>query len=365
MSIAMAYPRTSAPQDALCAIATRASRELEGREAAVKRLYEGTMVARRGVCVLGEGQGAKFFPPAGDDAPSTRERVAAWLEHACEMGVRAASDALQRSGIAPGGVTHLITASCTGLASPGVDQALIVRVGMGPGVQRTNIGFMGCHAMINALRVARAIGVSEPASVTLAVASEVCSVHFQHEHLSTDRIIANALFADGAGACVVAGEHAAVSASAHSLAPLAPLARIASTASTLVPNTRDAMTWTMGEHGFVMTLSKEVPALIERALRPWLEAWLGSHALALEDVRSWCVHPGGPRVLESVERSLALPPDALRSSRDVLREHGNMSSPTVLAILERELAREPVPWPCVVLAFGPGLTAEAALIGRA
>jgi predicted naringenin-chalcone synthase len=122
------------------------------------------------------------------------------------------------------------------------------------------------------------------------------------------------------------------------------------------------MTWTIGDHGFTMTLSKQVPALIHRHLRPWLTAWLAALGLDLAAVGSWAVHPGGPRVLEVVEESLGLGRDALAVSRAVFADYGNMSSPTVLFILER-LMRQDAPRPCVALGFGPGMTVEAALFG--
>ena len=122
------------------------------------------------------------------------------------------------------------------------------------------------------------------------------------------------------------------------------------------------MTWTIGDAGFGMTLSARVPQLIGEHLRPWLSGWLARHGLATSDVGSWAVHPGGPRVLDAVEQALDLPRDATAVSRQVLSEHGNMSSPTVLFILQR-LQRQLADRPCVALAFGPGLVVEAALLG--
>ena len=121
------------------------------------------------------------------------------------------------------------------------------------------------------------------------------------------------------------------------------------------------MTWTIGDHGFAMTLSKSVPRLIATNVRPWLTAWLASQGLKLEDVATWAVHPGGPRILESVEEGLGLPREALAVSREVFAACGNMSSPTVLFILDR-LRAVAAPRPCVALGFGPGLMAEAVLL---
>ena len=119
------------------------------------------------------------------------------------------------------------------------------------------------------------------------------------------------------------------------------------------------MGWTVGDHGFEMTLSRKVPGLIARHLRPWLESWLGDNGLSLADVKSWAVHPGGPKIVSAVEESLELPPRLWPSRAQVFAEYGNMSSPTVLFVLDR-LRKQNAPRPCVALGFGPGLVAEAA-----
>ncbi len=121
------------------------------------------------------------------------------------------------------------------------------------------------------------------------------------------------------------------------------------------------MSWKIGDHGFAMTLSKQVPNLIARHLKPWLTQWLAQNGLRVEDVGSWAIHPGGPRVLVAVEESLGLRPEQTAASRAVFADCGNMSSPTVLFIIDR-LRRADAPRPCVAIGFGPGLVAEAALI---
>src|SRR5262249_17792845 len=128
----------------------------------------------------------------------------------------------------------------------------------------------------------------------------------------------------------------------------------------LIPDSEDAMGWTIGDHGFEMTLSKRVPALIASNLRPWLSGWLAEQNLCIDDIASWAIHPGGPRILDAAAESLGLPTEATRPSREVFAAHGNMSSPTVLFILEH-LRTQRAPRPCVALGFGPGLCAEAAL----
>jgi predicted naringenin-chalcone synthase len=164
-----------------------------------------------------------------------------------------------------------------------------------------------------------------------------------------DGLVANALFADGAAAVVVAAR-----------GPRAAW-RLSASGSTVLPSTTDAMEWRIGDHGFRMRLSPDVPELIRKHLRHWLTRWLADRGLTIEQIGSWAIHPGGPRILEACIDSLDLEPEKLAWSERVLAEFGNMSSPTVLFILRRPMAAE-APRPCLLLAFGPGLTIEAALI---
>ena len=288
-------------------------------------------------------------PPDGR-GPTTGQRMRHYAEYAPPLAVAAARQALERSGRPASGVTHLVTVSCTGFQAPGVDAAVIRGLGLVPTVERTHVGYMGCHGALNGLRVARAFTTSDPDACVLLAAVELCTLHI-HYGRDAARLVANALFADGAAAVV-------------GVAPVAAPAgawRVAATGSCLVPDSASAMTWTVGDHGFAMTLSKEVPRLIATHLRPWLAGWLERQGVPLADVASWAVHPGGPRILSAVEEGLGLPRDALDASRAVLADCGNMSSPTVLFILDR-LRAAGAPRPCVALGFGPGLVAEAALV---
>jgi predicted naringenin-chalcone synthase len=290
-----------------------------------------------------------FLPTGAEDdrGPTTAQRMRHYAEHAVPLALWAARQALARSGLAPRAVTHLITVSCTGFAAPGVDVALVKHLDLAPTVERTHVGFMGCHGALNGLRVARAFTAADPDARVLLCAVELCGLHY-HYGWDPQKMVANALFADGAAAVVGAA------------AGPADAWRVEATGSCLIPASEDAMTWTVGDHGFEMTLSKRVPGLIAAHLRPWLEPWLGNHGLALAEVASWAIHPGGPRILGAVEESLGLAPEATAASRAVLANCGNMSSPTVLFILDH-LHRRRSPRPCVALGFGPGLNAEATL----
>ncbi len=186
----------------------------------------------------------------------------------------------------------------------------------------------------------------------LLCATELCSIHY-HYGWNPQKMVANAIFGDGSAA-VVGGPCPSSASSADAW-------RVTATGSCLLPGSADAMTWTIGDHGFEMTLAKRVPGLIASNLRPWLEGWLARQGLTVDQVGSWAIHPGGPRILDAVEEALSLPREASAVARQVFAEHGNMSSPTVLFILDR-LRRLGAPRPCLALGFGPGLMAEVVLL---
>lgn len=298
--------------------------------------------------VEGYTESGSPFVPAGEDwsPPSTDTRMKMYAADAPALAVRAATDAVKQADIAASDITHLVTVSCTGFVAPGVDLALFRGLNLNPTVVRTHVGFMGCHGAINGLRVAQAFADADPRAVVLVDAVELCSLHY-HFGAEPEKCVANALFADGAAAVVGrAGDTGW---------------RIAATGSCLIPDSAAAMSWSVGDEGFAMTLSRQIPRLIGKHLRPWLEAWLGQHGLKIDDVPSWAIHPGGPRILDAVEESLGLTAAQAAVSRAVFAEYGNMSSPTVLFILDR-LRTLDAPRPCVMLGFGPGLVAEAALV---
>jgi len=268
-------------------------------------------------------------------------------KEALPLAAEACRKALAEAGVAPAEVTHLVTVSCTGFRAPGVDVGLIKGLGLKPTTVRTNVGFMGCHGAINGLRAAAGYTGSNPKARVLMCCVELSSVHFYYGW-NPKRMVGNALFADGSAAVVGtpadgAGEWT-----------------VAATGSCLFPDSEHAMSWHVGDHGFDMTLSAKVPNMIQENLRPWVEEWLGENGLTIQEVGSWAIHPGGPKILASVEECLGLPKGVTDVSRRVLAGHGNMSSPTVLFILD-ELRKAKAPRPCVALGFGPGLVAEGAL----
>jgi predicted naringenin-chalcone synthase len=361
LGLGTAVPGTDLPQEQGQQVALRLGYRTAEQASWLQSIFDNLGIRRRHI-VLGpdvvwdivhgtRASGSPFLPSGAPDdrGPTTAQRMQHYAAGAGPLALQAARRALEQSGLKPASVSHLVTVSCTGFQAPGVDVELIRQLGLSPGTQRTHLGFMGCHGALNGLRVASAFAGAEPEALVLVCAVELCSLHY-HYPWDPQKVIANALFADGAAAVVGTGAAAGVS----------PLWRVTASGSYVFPDSADAMTWTVGDHGFAMTLSRHVPGLIARNLRPWLTAWLNRHGLALAEVGSWAVHPGGPKILDAVEEALGLSRAATRVSREVFAEHGNMSSPTVLFILAH-LHKRGENRPCVALGFGPGLTVEAAL----
>lgn len=266
------------------------------------------------------------------------------------LAAEAARAALADAGLSASAITHIVTVSCTGFVAPGIDLGLIEQLDLSPEIRRCQIGFMGCHGALNGLETAAALAAKDPHATILVCAAELCTLHFQYQW-SPDNVLANSLFADGAAAMIAAA----------GLNMRSDVWQAIAHGSFVIPETTNAMTWRIGNHGFTMTLSAQTPRLIAEHLPDWLPGWLSRQGLSIRDVPSWIVHPGGPRILDAVEDCLGLPADALVISREVLARFGNMSSPTVLFILE-VLRKRRAARPCVMLAFGPGLSIEAALL---
>jgi len=288
-----------------------------------------------------------------NNGPSTQERMALYEPSPSPLAGQASGEAVARAGISPEARTQVVTESCPGFTAPGIDSGLIRELHLRPTTQRINVGYMGCHGAINGLRVAHALGKADSRSRILLCAVELCSLHYCF-HWNSERMLGNALFADGAGAVVLGGELDGSSDTSRGRW------RLAATGSNLFPNTAEFMTWNIENHGFAMTISSRLPELIQEHLREWLIAWLAENNLGVNDVQSWAVHPGGPKILEAVEFAMGISPERIQVSRDVLCQFGNMSSATVLFILDVLLTQR-ASAPCVMLGFGPGLVAEAAL----
>lgn len=273
--------------------------------------------------------------------PDTATRMRAYEDRALALAERAIV-ALGVERIA--GATHLIVTSCTGFYAPGIDVQLVARFGLDPGIERTIVGFMGCYAALSALKLARHVVRSEPHARVLLVNLEVCSLHLQRP-VDVEQALAFSIFGDGCAASLVTAVPEGLALDGF--------------ASTLIPESNDEITWRIGALGFDMRLSLDVPRKIAGALSRDPAAAIGGGDCG--DVDLWAVHPGGRAVLDAVEDSLGLDPQALSDSRDVLRAFGNMSSATIMFVLARILARMPELRDAsgCGLAFGPGMICEA------
>ncbi len=324
------------------------------------RLYQRSGVESRHSVVLragsnGDGIRHTFFSPPDDDkpfGPTTAERMGAYSDYAAPLALQACRQAIDDSQTTANSVTHLVTVSCSGFEAPGVDIALIEQLGLSPQVSRSHVGFMGCHGALNGLRVAEAYAEASPDAVVLLLAVELCSLHYQYAW-TNENLVSNALFADGAAAAIVTSGHNARA-----------KWTLGAGYAEIVSDSLDAMTWRIGDNGFAMTLSNRVPEIIHRELPRSIDSWLEREGLSRDQVAGWAIHPGGPRIVQACRDALGLAEEQLSASYEVLRRYGNMSSPTVLFVLDR-LRQSGVAGPTVALGFGPGLAIEARLLHAA
>jgi predicted naringenin-chalcone synthase len=271
--------------------------------------------------------------------PSTGARMQFFETHAPGLAEKAV-DRLQLGGDRAL-ITHLLVTCCTGLSAPGLDLEIVERCRLPATVERTLIGFMGCYAAINALKTARHIVRSEPHARVLVVNLELCTLHLQETH-EFERLLSFLLWGDGCSACLVSAEP-------HGF-------ELEDFCALIVPGSRELITWNVRDSGFDMLLSGQVPTIIQEAIKGGLVEIL--HGLPAEAIRLWAVHPGGRTVLDAVERAIGLAPAALSASREVLRRFGNMSSATVMFVLDALLRSASRGAAGCAMAFGPGLVAE-------
>lgn len=291
----------------------------------------------------------------------------AWIRVAEEIGGEAVVAALGKCGLAPTDIDALYFVTVTGIATPSIDARLINRLGLRSDLKRVPIFGLGCVA--GAAGIARAADYVHgfPDQVAVLLSVELCSLTLQRQDLSIPNLIASGLFGDGAAAAVVVGaERAAALAAARPAsfggARLGP--EVVATRSIFYPNSERVMGWDISESGFQIVLSADVPKVVEGHLRADVDAFLGERGLGRGDISSWVCHPGGPKVLEAMEQALETPPGALDLTWKSLREVGNLSSTSVLLVLEATLAgaRPPAGSLGMLLALGPGFCSELVLL---
>jgi predicted naringenin-chalcone synthase len=326
----------------------------------IEQIYENTGIDYRYSGIADYNRAVEdfsFFPNNWDltPAPSTAERNETYRSIVLPLMERVARDALDQSSTPAEQITHVITVSCTGFFAPGPDIELVKRLGMPRTTARTMIGFMGCYAAFNGLRTAHAFCQTHPEARVLLVCAELCTLHFQIDD-TLETAVVNALFSDGAAAAVLSG---------RSDREASGFWEYVDGRASLQDNSMEDMTWDIGNEGFIMGLSPRVSRVVVESISGYLEAFLDDTGWPRESLDFWAVHPGGPRIIDGVQEELELEDRDLSASREVLRQYGNMSSPTVLFVLQRCFERlGQTGSRGVAFAFGPGLTIEGALFER-
>jgi predicted naringenin-chalcone synthase len=293
----------------------------------------------------------KFYPHTEnlEPFPSLEQRMVYYQRYAAPLSVDAVRNCLEGKA-RDKEITHLITVSCTGMSAPGLDLQVMELLDLPKNIYRTSVNFMGCYAAIHALKMADAICNNASTAKVLIVCTELCTLHFQRD-ATIDNIASSLLFGDGSAAVLVTADD-------HKIRGL----HLNSFYSEVIPKGKKDMAWELSSSGFLMTLSGYVPELIEEDFEPLVRRSLENTTTTLDKITHWCVHPGGKKILEAIHKSLQFKNGELKSSYEVLRRYGNMSSPTILFVLKEMMDdfrhQDTNDATVYGAAFGPGLTME-------
>ena len=284
-----------------------------------------------------------FFPrnSEAEPFPSVEKRMQIFEKEALDLAERAIRQLEDWQNI-----THLITVTCTGLSAPGLDIALIKRLGLASDrITRYSINFMGCYAGLQALRLADTLCKADAQARVLLVDIELCTLHFQKTP-NEDNYLANALFADGAAACIISNNTKAAW-------------KILDFHSDLILQEANAMAWQIASTGFLMTLSSYIPQILKENIEKLVKNALEKSRISIEQIHTWAIHPGGKRILDELKSVLYIDEVAIQASYEVLANYGNMSSVTIFFVLKEIWQRSGNVFAC---GFGPGLSMESALL---
>ena len=341
---ASAFPKHEYGQDAIVEILKQYWNGRLQNPQVLERLHSRTGVERRHLVLpLEEYLAVDTFGKAND----------LWIENAVQLGSDAICRAITPLGLEPSAIDALYFVSVTGICSPSIDARLINRMGLSTALKRNPIFGLGCVA--GAAGIARAADYVRafPEQIAVVLSVEICSLTWQREDVSVANLISSGLFGDGAAAVVVAGSETGLSGP-----------RVVATKSVFYPHTEEVMGWDISEKGFRIVLSPEVPNMVHKHLAHDVDEFLASQGLQRSDVSSWIIHTGGPKVLDAVQEALELPDHALDASWECLRQVGNLSSASVLVVLQDYLSHrrgEPGTY-SVLSAMGPGFCSELVLL---
>lgn len=301
-----------------------------------------------------------LFHPANQHPPlPISKRMDLYQLYAADLCENAVKECLSNlPSLFPSKITHLITFSCTGMSAPGLDMQLVEKLGLNRNVERTCINFMGCYAGINALKVANHIARSQAEAVILLAGVELCTLHYQKNE-KQDQVVANALFADGASACIVSSMNLKPQNESSSLA-------IKNFYAEFEPDGKDEMVWSIGDFGFDLRLSTFVPELIRKYIHSMIQKLLKKSEISQNEIEFYAIHPGGMKILEACEEALQITKLQNEISYSILHDFGNMSSVTIFFVLKeymKTFKKEDAGKKLLACAFGPGLTMESMIAG--
>ena len=293
-----------------------------------------------------------FFPPTADlePFPCLEKRMNIFHEHAAKLSAKTVEDCI-KGKIDKNEITHLITVSCTGMSAPGIDLQVMEIMNLPQNIVRTSVNFMGCYAAVHGLKLANAFCATDVNANVVVVCTELCTLHFQKD-ISADNMTSSLLFADGCAAMLVQPDNSKEKG-----------IRVNNFFSDVSFKGKKDMAWELSSKGFLMTLTGYVPDLIKEDFKGLVDKALHASGKTMSDVTHWCMHPGGKKILESISSGLGIHNDSLNYSYEVLKDYGNMSSPTILFVLKKILTEFEQAAPAknnlvFGAAFGPGLTME-------
>jgi predicted naringenin-chalcone synthase len=355
-SIGTANPENKIPQSTIANFMVKAMKLGTDDERKLRALHRMSGIENRYSVLTdyGKQNNFEFYPNADETFPSTKQRLVLFQKHAVHLSVSASEKCLFKiPDFKKSEITHLIVVSCTGMYAPGLDIDLVKALGLKSTVERTCINFMGCYAAFNAVKLANSFCDQHTDAKVLIVCTELCSIHFQKEN-TDDNLLANSLFADGSAALLIESKPR----KGLNLKPISFFCDIATEGE-------HDMAWTVGDLGFEMRLSSYVPDVIQSGIKKLTGSLLQKISQKLSDINYFAIHPGGKKILEAIENELGLTKNQNQFAYEVLKNFGNMSSPTVLFVLNevcKNLNGVDEGKKILSFAFGPGLTLESMIL---
>jgi prepilin-type processing-associated H-X9-DG protein len=356
-AIATATPDHKFPQSVIAEFMLKTMSLQNGDTRKLKTIFRATGISYRHSVLedYGKTSDFDFYPDDINDCyPSTQSRLAIFKTHALPLSLTAISKLFNSApGISSKDITHLVVVCCTGMYAPGLDIEIVKAAGLNTTVHRTAINFMGCYAAFNAIKIADAFCKSDKQAKVLIVCTELCSLHFQRT-ATDDNLLANALFADGSAAILVEAQ-----------SELKLQLAIAGFHNDLATEGDLDMAWSIGDLGFEMKLSAYVPEVIRKGISNLTLSLLERLSKKFSDIKHFAIHPGGKKILNVIEQELRISKEQNKAAYTVLQNYGNMSSPTVLFVLEeliKNFTEENKDEHILSFAFGPGLTLESMIL---